>query len=139
VVDPVAAAQPTSKGADFMRALKEQAQVGAAGLVGQVVVGQVAVGRQGALGSCGLMGLLVQLLMLCEWQPAVLHTPAPAGPALPLARPPHPSPPRLPLQSMRTVAYEGDEARLRVVRDGMEAMRDALIAASRMVRGGCGA
>jgi hypothetical protein len=28
VVDPVSAAQPTNKGGDFMRALKEQAQVG---------------------------------------------------------------------------------------------------------------
>ncbi len=49
VVDPVAAAQPTSKGADFMRALKEQAQVGlTAGLAGQA-----AVGRQGGTRGLG--------------------------------------------------------------------------------------
>jgi hypothetical protein len=34
---------------------------------------------------------------------------------------------------MRAVAYDGEEARLRVVRDGMEGMRDALVAATRSV------
>lgn len=60
VVDPVSAAQPTNKGGDFMRAIKEQAQVGQRACAVQMVTLAV---LQQVPGLCA-----GNLLLLSQWR-----------------------------------------------------------------------